>query len=175
MEYDLYSLGSPAVGFCLELGSTGAIQTFGTGWVWCPESGIWSWRLFGSPARSGALDPDPTACSRQELGWYPWILHSPTGSTHRFPLPAPRDTFRTSPKIYMDFSCNFPGFSRTFSGFSLGLKICFFTIFFYDEKIDFWAGNHGISSETTWEAVGTAPPSEGWVPVGPMNPHLSRS
>ena len=37
----------------------------------------------------------------------------------------------------MDFPCNFRGLSRTFSGFSLGLKNRFFYNFFYDEQIDF--------------------------------------
>ena len=40
-----------------------------------------------------------------------------------------RDTFRTSPKIYMDFSDIFSGFSQTFPGFFLGLKNHFFTNF----------------------------------------------
>ena len=44
-------------------------------------------------------------------------------------------TFRTSPKIYMDFSEIFSGFSWTFPGFFLGLKNGFFTIFMVKKSI----------------------------------------
>ena len=48
------------------------------------------------------------------------------------------DTFRTSPKIYMNFSEIFFGFSRTFPGFFLGLQKSFCLRFFLRWKIDFF-------------------------------------
>ena len=67
---------------------------------------------------------------------------SPIGTTHNHPESSshshPGDIFRTSLKIYMDFSRLFSGFSRTIPGFFLGLKNQFFTNLFYDEKSIFY-------------------------------------